>query len=132
MAKGWHTMSTVYYLVNPEREKAFSDFEKAVNAIKDVATERVSAIDVPSYLEDVKDDIVDTIRRRTLAGLIDGTEYDKSIGTKSMTGFRWHTENGFHDLLSVERFLSENQGYEIQDEYHETFSLEQLRKLSES
>ena len=125
-------MSTVYYLVNPEREKAFSDFEKAVNAIKDEAAERVSAVAVPPYLEDVKDDIVDTIRRRTLAGLIDGTEYDKSIGTKSMNGFRWHTENGFYDLLSVERFLSEHQGYEIQDEYHDTFSLEQLRKLSES
>ena len=125
-------MSTVYYLVNPEREKAFSDFEKAVNAIKDEAAERVSAVAVPPYLEAVKDDIVDTIRRRTLAGLIDGTEYDKSIGTKSMNGFRWHTENGFYDLLSVERFLSEHQGYEIQDEYHDTFSLEQLRKLSES
>ena len=125
-------MSTVYYLVNPEREKAFSDFEKAVNAIKDEAAERVSAVAVPPYLEDVKDDIVDTIRRRTLAGLIDGTEYDKSIGTKSMNGFRWHTENGFYDLLSVERFLSEHQGYEIQDEYHDTLSLEQLRKLSES
>ena len=66
----------------------------------------------------------------TLAGLIDGTEYDKSIGTKSTNGFRWHTENGFRSLESVERFLSQNQGYEIQDEYSKTLSLEQLRKLS--
>lgn len=123
-------MSTVYYLVNPEREKAFSDFEKAVLAIKDEAAERVAAVAVPPYLEDVKDDILDTLRHRTLAGLIDGTEYDKSIGTKSTNGFRWHTENGFRSLESVERFLSQNQGCEIQDEYSKTLSLEQLRKLS--
>lgn len=59
-------MSTVYYLVNPEREKAFSDFEKAVLAIKDEAAERVAAVAVPPYLEDVKDDILDTLRHRTL------------------------------------------------------------------
>ena len=123
-------MSTVYYLVSPEREKAFSDFEKAVNAIKDEAAERISAVAVPPYLEDVKDDILDTLRHRTLAGLIDGTEYDKSIGTKSSTGFRWHTENGFRSFESVKRFLSENHEYEIQDEYSKTLSLEQLRKLS--
>lgn len=123
-------MSTVYYLVNPEREKAFSDFEKAVSAIKDEAAEKVASIAVPDYLEDVKDDILDTLKRRTLTGLVDGTEYDKSICTESMNGFRWHSENGFRSIESVEDFLAANPGYEIQDEYSRPVDLDQLRKLA--
>ena len=122
-------MSTVYYLVNPERGKAFSDFEKAVLAIKDEATEKISKIAVPYFLEDAKDDLLDSVKRRTLAGFLDGTEYDKSIATHSMNGFRWHSENGFRSIESVEAFLSENSGYEIQDEYSKPVALTELKKL---
>ena len=125
-------VSTTYYLVNPERVKRYDVFEAEVNAVKEECFRKISEIDVPEYLEDAKDDVLETLRNHTLLGLLDSTEYDKGIGTRTSDGFRWCYENGFRDVYCLMEFLQKHPEYEIQDEYRTPISLEMFRTVCES
>ena len=66
-------MSTTYYLVNPKRVERYNAFEAEVNAVKEECFRKISAIEVPEYLEDTKDAVLETIKNHTLLGILDST-----------------------------------------------------------
>ena len=120
-------MSTAYYLVNPERERATAAYGARLAELKREFVSKIEAIEVPDFLIDDKDDLIAEFNSLSFMAAPESFEWDKAIGTSTAATFHWRTDNGFRDMACVLDFMKSNTQYEIRDEYNKPVSVEEFK-----
>lgn len=124
-------MSTQYHFVSTERKAQVSELKATLEQERDALLERLSAFAVahPLVKEDI-DDFTFSLRQCVNSAALQADDDDEhTIGVSTSAKFHWNTSDGFCKVEDVERFLDENPGYAIEDEYGSLISLENFRAV---
>ena len=122
-------MSTQYSVVNKRIIEEVAEFQGEVSAIQAECLRMMREASVSADLQNAKEDLIDKLSDRALfsVGEPDGTSI--VIGTARAGHFSWRTENGFHDLDSVMRWLQSHPDFTICDEYGTIKTAEEFKRV---
>ena len=110
-------MSTQYSVVNTRITEEVAEFQKKVSAIRAECLRMMREASVSADLQEIKEDLIDKLSDRALFSVEEPEGTFIVIGTARAGHFSWRTENGFHDLDSVMRWLQSHPDYTICDEW---------------
>jgi len=110
-------VSTQYSVVNTRITEEVAEFQKKVSAIQAECLRMMCEASVSADLQEIKEDLIDKLSDRALFSVEEPEGTSIVIGTARAGHFSWRTENGFHDLDSVMRWLQSHPDYTICDEY---------------
>ena len=114
-------MSTQYSVVNTRITEEVAEFQKKVSAIRAECLRMMREASVSADLQEIKEDLIDKLSDRALFSIV--------IGTARAGHFSWRTENVFHDLDSVMRWLQSHPDYTICDEYGTIKTAEEFKQV---
>ena len=112
-------MSTQYSVVNTRITEEVAEFQKKVSAIRAECLRMMCEASVSA----------DLLSDRALFSVEEPEGTSIVIGTARAGHFSWRTENGFHDLDSVMRWLQSHPDYTICDEYGTIETAEEFKKV---
>ena len=101
-------MSTQYSVVNKRIIEEVDEFQRNVTAIRAECIRMMREVSVSADLQEVKEDLIDSLSGRELFSIEEPEGTSIVIGTARAGHFSWRAENGFHDLNSVLRWLQSN------------------------
>ena len=120
-------MSTQYRFIEPVRKARVETFQELLKGEVDQAIAHIKARTEedgePDQMAESAIEALDMVSFR-----VDFTYYDieNVIGTAGWQKFTWRVENGFCSVSDVKRYLDEHPDMVIEDEYGETFTLEEF------
>ena len=88
-----------------------------------------AALFVAGVLAPRLQDLIDKLSDRALFSVEEPEGTSIVIGTARAGHFSWRTENGFHDLDSVMRWLQSHPDYTICDEYGTIKTAEEFKQV---
>ena len=122
-------MSTQYSVVNTRITEEVAEFQKKVSAILAECLRMMCEASVSADLQEIKEDLIDKLSDRALFSVEEPEGTSIVIGTARADHFSWRTENGFHDLDSVMRWLQSHPDYTICDEYGTIKTAEEFKQV---
>ena len=122
-------MSTQYSVVNTRITEEVAEFQKKVSAIRAECLRMMCETSVSADLQEIKEDLIDKLSDRALFSVEEPEGTSIVIGTARAGHFSWRTENGFHDLDSVMRWLQSPPDYTICDEYGTIETAEKFKQV---
>lgn len=125
-------MSTQYSVVNTRITEEVAEFQKKVSAIRAEWLRMMREASVSADLQEIKEDLIDKLSERALFSVEEPEGTSIVIGTARAGHFSWRTENGFHDLDSVMRWLQSHPDYTICDEYGTIKTAEEFKYVLDS
>lgn len=125
-------MSTQYSVVNMRITEEVAEFQKKVSGIQTECLQMMREIPVSADLQEAKEALIDKLSDHALFAVEDPEGTAIVIGTARAGHFSWRTENGFHDLDSVMRWLQSHPDYTICDEYGTIKTAEEFKYVLDS
>lgn len=122
-------MSTQYSVVNMRITEEVAEFQKKVSGIQTECLQMMREIPVSADLQEAKEALIDKLSDHALFAVEDPEGTAIVIGTARAGHFSWRTENGFHDLDSVMRWLQSHPDYTICDEYGTIKTAEEFKQV---
>ena len=122
-------MSTQYSVVNTRITEGVAEFQGKTSAIQAECLRMMREASVSADLQEIKEDLIDKLSDRALFSVEEPEGTSIVIGTARAGHFSWRTENGFHDLDSVMRWLQSHPDYTICDEYGTIKSAEEFKQV---
>ena len=122
-------MSTQYSVVNTRSIEEAAEFQGKASAIQAECLRMVREASVSADLQEIKEDLIDKLSDRALFSVEEPEGTSIVIGTARAGRFSWRTENGFHDLDSVMRWLQSHPDYTICDEYGTIETAEEFKQV---
>mgnify|MGYP000939095610 FL=1 len=122
-------MSTQYSVVNIRITEEVAEFQKKVSGIQTECLQMMREIPVSADLQEAKEALIDKLSDHALFAVEDPEGTAIVIGTARAGHFSWRTENGFHDLDSVMRWLQSHPDYTICDEYGTIETAEEFKQV---
>lgn len=122
-------MSTQYSVVNTRITEEVAEFQKKVSAIRVECLRMMCDASVSADLQEIKEDLIDKLSDRALFSVEEPEGTSIVIGTARAGHFSWRTENGFHDLDSVMRWLQSHPEFMISDEYGKIKTVEEFKQV---
>lgn len=122
-------MSTQYSVVNMRITEEVAEFQKKVSGIQTECLQMMREIPVSADLQEAKEALIDKLSDHALFAVEDPEGTAIVIGTARAGHFSWRTENGFHDLDSVMRWLQSHPDYTICDEYGTIETAEEFKQV---
>ena len=122
-------MSTQYSVVNMRITEEVAEFQKKVSGIQTECLQMMREIPVSADLQEAKEALIDKLSDHALFAVEDPEGIAIVIGTARAGHFSWRTENGFHDLDSVMRWLQSHPDYTICDEYGTIKTAEKFKQV---
>ena len=104
-------MSTQYSVVNARIIEEVAEFQGTTSAIQAECLRMMREASVSADLQEVKEYLIDKLSDRALFSVEEPEGTSIVIGTARAGHFSWRTENGFHDLDSVMRWLQSHPDY---------------------
>lgn len=106
-----------------------AEFQKKVSGIQTECLQMMREIPVSADLQEAKEALIDKLSDHALFAVEDPEGTAIVIGTARAGHFSWRTENGFHDLDSVMRWLQSHPEFTIRDEYGTIISKEEFKRI---
>ena len=122
-------MSTQYSVVNARIIEEVAEFQEKTSAIQAECLRMMREASVSADLQEVKEYLIDKLSDRALFSVEEPEGTSIVIGTARAGHFSWRTENGFHDLDSVMRWLQSHPEFTIRDEYGTIISKEEFKRI---
>ena len=122
-------MSTQYSVVNKRIIEEVDELQRKVTAIRAECIRMMREVSVSADLQEVKEDLIDSLSGRELFSIEEPEGTSIVIGTARAGHFSWRAENGFHDLDSVLRWLQSHPEFTIRDEYGTIISTEEFKRI---
>lgn len=122
-------MSIEYQFVKKKAKDDSKELLALLESERDALAERLNAF--AAEHPDMEDNVEDIIfeLQRSISGLLpDPGRDDHIIGIAVSHRFDWRYDNGFYGIADVQKFLEENPGYVIQNEYGAELSLTDFKK----
>lgn len=122
-------MSIEYQFVKKKAKDDSKELLALLESERDALADRLKAF--AAEHPDMEDNVEDIIfeLQRSISGLLsDPGRDDHIIGIAVSHRFDWRYDNGFYGFADVQKFLEENPGYVIQNEYGAELSLTDFKK----
>lgn len=124
-------MSTQYRFVSKERKAQVSELKQFLEKERDALLGRLDEFGKanPLVAEDI-DDFAFSLRQCVNSAAIQAADDDEHvIGISTAAQFHWNPSGGFTRLEDVAKFLEENPGYAIEDEYGSLITLSNFKDV---
>ena len=118
-------MSTQYSVVNMRITEEVAEFQKKVSGIQTECLQMMRKVPV----SEANEDLIDKLSDRVLFSVEEPEGTSIVVGTARAGHFSWRTENGFHDLDSVLRWLQSHPDFTICDEYGTIKTAEEFKQV---
>ena len=104
-------MSTQYSVVNMRITEEVAEFQKKVSGIQTECLQMMREIPVSADSQEAKENLIDKLSDRALFSVEEPEGTSIVVGTARAGHFSWRTENGFHDIDSVLRWLQSHSDF---------------------
>ena len=104
-------MSTQYSVVNMRITEEVAEFQKKVSGIQTACLQMMREIPVSADSQEAKENLIDKLSDRALFSVEEPEGTSIVVGTARAGHFSWRTENGFHDIDSVLRWLQSHSDF---------------------
>ena len=122
-------MSTQYSVVNMRITEGVVEFQKKVSGIQTECLQMMREIPVSADSQEAKENLIDKLSDSALFSVEEPEGTSIVVGTARAGHFSWRTENGFHDLDSVLRWLQSHPVFTICDEYGTIKTAEEFKQV---
>ena len=125
-------MSTEYRFSDPQIEARYDVVNAKLKELKDYCVVQLQELSEQSNLADIVEACLDRLEGYGAGSVFSGVSYDDDsnvIGVSTSRSFEWRSDNGFHDIASVEKRLRQSPQLLIKDEYDRTVGLSEFKEI---
>lgn len=123
-------MSTKYFFVDTQERDELKKLQEQLNSVLETCRATISDISVHPSIQQFKEDVLRKLDSSGVFEVDSPDDEDLIIGNALRDRFSWRTDNGFIGLESVKRFLEQHPELSIADEYGETVSWTNFKKIA--